>query len=119
MAKTEKQQAFLDALFNEARGDLYQAKKIAGYSSTTPMSAIIGPLAEEVTELTRKHIATYGAKAMFSVADVMERPTDLGNKEKLAAAKDFLDRSGLKGADRVEVKAESPLFILPSKDEDA
>lgn len=117
MAKTEKQQAFLDALFNEARGDLYQAKKIAGYSPTTPMSVIIGPLAEEVTELTRKHIATYGAKAMFSIADVMERPTDLGNKEKLAAAKDFLDRSGLKGADKVEVKAESPLFILPSKEE--
>lgn len=117
MAKTEKQQAFLDALFNEARGDLYQAKKIAGYSPTTPMSVIIGPLAEEVTELTRKHIATYGAKAMFSIADVMERPTDLGNKEKLAAARDFLDRSGLKGVDRVEVKSESPLFILPSKEE--
>lgn len=115
MAKTEKQQKFLDALFNEARGDLYEAKKIAGYSKYTPMKDVITPLADEVTELTRQYIATYGPKAMFSVADVMEDPTALGNKEKLNAAKDFLDRSGLKGAERVEVKAESPLFILPEK----
>lgn len=119
MAKnyTEKQQKFLEVLFEEARGNLYEAKKLAGYSSTTPMSVISGPLAEEITELTRKHIATYGPKALFSIADVMERPTDLGNKEKLAAAKDFLDRMGLKGTDKVEVKAKSPLFILPQKND--
>ena len=115
MAKTEKQQAFLDALFGEARGDLYKAKKIAGYSRTTCMKEITGPIAEEITDLTRRYIATYGPKAMFSVADVMESPTDLGNKEKLAAAREFLDRSGLKGTDKVEIRAESPLFILPPK----
>lgn len=118
MAKTEKQQKFLDVLFGEARGDLYQAKKLAGYSPATPIKDITTPLAEEITELTRRYIATYGPKAMFSIADVMENPTDLGNKEKLNAAKDFLDRSGLKGAEKVEVKAESPLFILPPKTDD-
>jgi hypothetical protein len=45
----------------------------------------------------------------------MENPTDLGNKEKMAAAKDLLDRAGFVKTDKVEVTAESPLFILPPK----
>jgi hypothetical protein len=40
-------------------------------------------------------------------------------KEKMAAAKDILDRAGFKATDKVEVKSETPLFILPAKkDED-
>jgi hypothetical protein len=34
----------------------------------------------------------------------------------MAAAKDFLDRAGHKGADKIEIKAESPIFILPPKE---
>jgi len=49
----------------------------------------------------------------------MRSPTDLGNKEKMAAAKDFLDRAGFVKTEKVEVKSENPLFILPPKaDED-
>jgi len=47
--------------------------------------------------------------------DVMQNPTDLGNKEKMAAAKDLLDRAGFVKTDKVEVRTESPLFILPPK----
>jgi len=47
---------------------------------------------------------------------VMQNPTDLGNKEKMSAAKDFLDRAGFVKTDKVEVKTDSPLFILPPKD---
>ena len=46
---------------------------------------------------------------------VMTNPTDLGNKEKMAAAKDFLDRAGFVKTEKVEVKAENPVFILPPK----
>jgi hypothetical protein len=45
----------------------------------------------------------------------MQNPTDLGNKEKMAAAKDLLDRAGFVKTDKVEVKSDSPLFILPPK----
>jgi hypothetical protein len=51
--------------------------------------------------------------------NVMTNPTDLGNKEKMAAAKDFLDRAGFVKTDKVEVKSESPLFILPPKENEA
>jgi hypothetical protein len=48
--------------------------------------------------------------------EIMNNPTDLGNKEKMAAAKDVLDRSGFVKTEKVEVSAASPLFILPQKD---
>ena len=50
--------------------------------------------------------------------EVMHSPTDLGNKEKMVAAKDILDRSGFTKTANVEVTAASPLFILPPKKED-
>ena len=76
-------------------------------------------LETEIAERTKSLIATRGPQAAYSMLDVMENPTDLGNKEKMAAAKDLLDRAGFVKTDKVEVKAESPLFILPPKsDED-
>ena len=62
-------------------------------------------------------IATAGSKAAYSMMQVMTNPTDLGNKEKMAAAKDFLDRAGFVKTDKVEIKAENPVFILPPKNE--
>ncbi len=50
------------------------------------------------------------------MSEVMDDPTELGNKEKMIAAKDLLDRAGFVKTDKVEVKAVSPLFILPEKD---
>jgi hypothetical protein len=116
---TEKQQAFLNALFNEARGNPVQAKKLAGYADGVSTTSVMAPLKEEIAEKTRDFIATSGPTAVWSMMHVLENPTDLGNKEKMAAAKDFLDRAGFVKTEKVEVKSESPLFILPPKaDED-
>ena len=93
---TSKQEKFLAVLFEEARG--------------------IPARATEIADLTKKFIATRGPQAAFSLLDVMQNPTDLGNKEKMAAAKDLLDRAGFVKTDKVEVKSDSPLFILPPKD---
>jgi len=116
---TEKQQKFLDVLFTEeCKGNPVAAMKAAGYASNTSSTQITGPLQEEIAELTKKFIATAGSKAAFSMMQVMTNPTDLGNKEKMAAAKDFLDRAGFVKTDKVEIKAENPLFILPEKEDE-
>ena len=112
---TEKQQAFLDALFNEAEGNPVAALKMAGYADGTSTTVVMAPLKEEIAERTRDFIATRGPQAVWSMMQVMRSPTDLGNKEKMAAAKDFLDRAGFVKTEKVEVKSESPLFILPPK----
>jgi hypothetical protein len=116
---TEKQQKFLDVLFEEAGGNLVTAKKLAGYADAVTSRQVAEPLAEEIAALTKKFIASSATKAAYSMFEVMNNPTDLGNKEKMAAAKDVLDRSGFIKTEKVEVSAASPLFILPQKsDED-
>ena len=116
---TEKQQKFLDVLFEEAGGNLGKARKLAGYADGVSTKAIAESLAEEIADLTKKFISSSATKAAYSMFEIMNSPTDLGNKEKMAAAKDVLDRSGFIKTEKVEVSAANPLFILPQKaDED-
>jgi hypothetical protein len=118
MAKnlTERQQLFLDVLFEEAQGDFVKAKKLAGYSENYATSSIVQGLEDEIAELTKKFIARIGTKAAYSMYEVMADPTALGNKEKMAAAKDLLDRGGFKARDEVKIEGAPPLFILPAKE---
>ena len=116
---TEKQQKFLDVLFEEAGGNLVAAKKLAGYADGVSSKQVAESLAEEIADLTKKFISSSATKAAYSMFEIMNSPTDLGNKEKMAAAKDVLDRSGFIKTEKVEVSAANPLFILPQKaDED-
>lgn len=112
---TEKQQKFLEVLFEEANGNFVTAKKLAGYSDNVSTTQIVESVEDEVAELTKKFLARSGVQAAYSMMQAMQNPTDLGVKEKMAAAKDILDRGGFKATDKVEVKADTPLFILPEK----
>jgi hypothetical protein len=112
---TEQQQKFLDVLYEEAKGDVRLAMKLAGYSSTTPSKIVTNSLSEEITELTQRFIAQSSTKAVYSMFEVMQDPTKLGNKDKMLAAKDILDRAGFGKVDKVELKAKEPVFILPAK----
>ena len=120
MAKnlTEKQQKFLDVLFEEAQGDPVQAKKLAGYADSVASTSVVNSLTDEIADVTKKFIAQSSTKAAYTMFSVMSDPTDLGVKEKMLAAKDILDRAGFTKTDRVEVKTSEPLFILPAKDDE-
>lgn len=112
---TDKQQAFLDVLFEEAEGDPVKAKKLAGYSDNVSTSSITASLADEIAELTRKFIAQSSTKAAYTMFKVMGDVDMLGAKEKMAAAKDIMDRAGFVKTEKVEVTAKDPVFILPPK----
>jgi hypothetical protein len=112
---TEKQLMFLEALFGPAKGNYVKAKQIAGYADTVATSQVVEPLRDEIALRTRNFISENGPKAVWAMMDIMDNPTDLGSKEKMAVAKDFLDRAGFKASDKVEVTSNSPLFILPEK----
>jgi hypothetical protein len=115
---TDKQLMFLEALFGPAKGNFVQAKKMAGYAETVATSQVVDPLRDEIAKRTRDFIAENGPKAVWAMMDVIDEPTALGNSNKMAAAKDFLDRAGFKASDKVEFTGPSPLFILPAKKED-
>tara|TARA_R110000782_G_scaffold3228_1_gene11898 strand:+ start:656 stop:1039 length:384 start_codon:yes stop_codon:yes gene_type:complete len=112
---TEKQQMFLDVLFEEAEGDPLAAKKLAGYSPNVPTSTVTASLVDEIAELTRKFIAQSSTKAAYTMFSVMGSKDMLGAKERMAAAKDLMDRAGFVKTEKVEVSTSEPLFILPAK----
>jgi hypothetical protein len=118
--RTEKQKAFLAALFSdEAGGDVRRAMDIAGYSRATACNEVTGPLTDDIFELTKTYLSANGPLAAYAVQDIIKSPDVLGNREKLAAAKDVLDRAGHKPREEVSMEVDSPLFILPAKDERA
>lgn len=114
---TEMQKTFLAVLFEEAEGDPATAKRLAGYSSNVATSQVVKSLAKEIEEETRRFLSGKAAKAAWSMHEVMLKPTDLGNNEKIKAAKDIMDRAGLVKTEKVEVETKSPVFILPKKDD--
>ena len=87
---TEKQQKFLDVLFEEAQGSPAKARKLAGYADGISSTTILNSLQDEVANLTKKFIATRGPQAAWSMVNVLNNPTDLGNKEKWQQQKFYL-----------------------------
>lgn len=118
MAKklTDKEQLFLDVLFEAAEGNPAKAKKLAGYSPNTPTSRITAALQDEIYDLTKKYIAQSSTSAAWTLVSIIEdEDLVIGAKEKMSAAKDVLDRAGLVKTEKVEVVSHQPLFILPPK----
>jgi len=114
---TPNQQKFLEVLFDEAGGDVVSAKKIAGYSENTPTRLIVESLKDEIAEATRTYFSRTAPKAAMAMVNALSDPTELGIKDKMAAAKDLLDRAGLGKVDKIDVGSSSGgVFILPSKE---
>jgi hypothetical protein len=115
---TERQQKFLEVLFEEARGDVVQAKRLAGYADSVRTSEVIRGIKEEIMERTQLYMARNAPRAAMSLVSGMIDPTELGLRDKLNAAKDLLDRVGLVKTEKVQVEATNGLMILPPKEKD-
>jgi|TARA_A200000159_G_scaffold160394_1_gene180506 hypothetical protein len=114
---TEKQQKFLDVLFDEAGGDVVQAKKLAGYGEQSSTTAIVESLKDEIGDRTRSYFARTAPKAAMAMVGALHDPTELGIRDKMSAAKDLLDRAGLGKVEKIDVGSSSGgVFILPSKE---
>ena len=113
---TERQQRFLEVLFDDAGGDVVQAKKLAGYGDNSSTTAIVEALKDEIAEKTRTYFARTAPKAAFALMGALQDPTQLGIKEKMTAAKDVLDRAGLGKVEKVDVTSGGGIFYLPPKE---
>ena len=113
---TPMQQAFLNHLATDAKGDMQKAKELAGYSENTMVSEIVKPLKDEILEIS-KEILAYGAiKAAVGLVDVIERPSQLGAANKTKAATEVLDRVGVtKKEEPTNAVPQGTIFILPPK----
>ena len=111
----EKQQLFLEVLFDEAAGDMVAAKKLAGYSDGTPTTSIIKGLKEETLEATQMYMARNAPKAAIAMTHALYDPTELGIRDKMAAAKELLDRTGLVKTEKMQVEASGGVMLMPPK----
>lgn len=111
----EKQQKFLDVLFEEARGDVVQAKKLAGYAETYSTANLINGIKDEVLERTNMYLARNAPRAAMAMVGAMIDPTELGIKEKMSAAKEVMDRVGIIKSEKIQVESTGGVMILPPK----
>ena len=121
MAKqlTEQQQKFLDVLFDEAGGNLKKAMRLAGYSEGYTTTQLAKVLKEEIIEATQLYMALNAPKAAAAMVGAIDDPTELGLKEKMAAAKDLMDRAGLVKTEKVQVESNSGgVMLLPAKEKE-
>ena len=112
---TERQQKFLDVLFEEANGDVVKAKLLAGYSEHSATTSIIATMKDEIMEATHLFMSRNAPKAAVAMVSGVDDPTQLGIRDKLAASKELLDRVGLIKTEKVQVEASGGVMILPPK----
>ena len=112
---TEKQQKLLDVLFDEAGGDIVQAKKLAGYADTSSTAEIVKGIKEEILEATQMYMARNAPRAAIAMVGGLLDPTELGIRDKMSAAKELLDRTGLVKTEKMQVVASGGVMLMPPK----
>ena len=115
---TEKQQKLLAVLFDEAGGDIVTAKKLAGYSDATSSAEVVKSLKEEILDATQTYMARNAPKAAKSMVGALYDPTELGIRDKMQAAKELLDRTGLVKTEKMQVEAKGGVMLMPPKQMD-
>jgi len=112
---TEQQQKFLAVLFDEAGGDVLTAKKLAGYSDTTSTTQVVSSLKEEIIDATHMFMSRNAPKAAMAMVGALYDPTELGIRDKMAAAKELLDRTGLVKTEKMQVETKGGVMLMPPK----
>jgi len=112
---TEKQQKLLDVLFDEAHGDIVQAKKLAGYADSSSTADVVKGIKEEILEATSMYMARNAPKAAMAMVGGLYDPTELGIRDKMSAAKELLDRTGLVKTEKMQVEASGGVMLMPPK----
>ena len=107
---TEKQQKFLDVLFDQAGGDIGSAIKLAGYADGVSPTQIVASLKEEILEATQSYMARNAPKAAVA--------TQLGIRDRMSAAKELLDRTGLIKTEKVQVETSGGVMLMPPKNKE-
>ena len=112
---TEMQQTFLQVLFDQAGGDVVTAKKLAGYADGTSTSDIVKSMKDEIMEATQMYMSRNAPKAAMAMVGGLYDPTELGLRDKMAAAKELLDRTGLVKTEKMQVESTGGVMLMPVK----
>lgn len=110
---SEKDEYFLSILFSECGGDFTEALKRSGLNES-PFS-IQKRLKKEIQDATKNYLTGQSPEAAIKVVGLLRNPSAPGSKTLLAAAKEVLDRGGVRQVEET-VQTENYVFILPAKE---
>lgn len=113
---TEREEAFLEVLFDKCNGSIKDAMKEVGYPSGTPVSHVTKKLQKEIRERAKEYLTSASAVASITLVNVLLDPNQVGAKNIIAAAKEVLDRSGVYKEEAPQITEVRNMFILPPKD---
>lgn len=117
---TEKQEAFLEALTGDAKGDIRTAMRMAGYSDNVKVHEVVNPLREQIIERTTLMLATNAPKAAYGLVNVLNDPSSMGARNAVSAAAQLLDRVGVVKKEQIEIETKgNAMFILPPKSKES
>lgn len=116
---SQQQQVFIDALFDGTsfRNPL-DAKRLAGYADDYPVVKIVAEVSEQLIRNYDNALLLAAGKAVLGLVEVMDNPLEPGNKIRLQAIAEILDRAGVVKKDKTEVAPVQQhfMFVLPAKD---
>jgi uncharacterized protein (DUF1778 family) len=111
---TEQQKKFLAAL-ESSMGNVRVAMDEAGYSKTTPTSYVIKSLRDEIEQIARNLLVSNSIRGVHEILNTLDNPSHPGNKYRLQAAKELLDRAGIVKEDKINIEHSGGIVILPRK----
>ena len=114
---TERQSAFLDALFGDAQGNPRIAGELAGYAPSS-FQYVVTSLKNEIIDQAENILALHSPQAAFQLISGLEADGGTpGMNTRMDAAKEILNRVGVVKKEKVDINMQSlgGLFILPAK----
>ena len=114
---TERQTAFLDALFGDAQGNPRIAGELAGYAPSS-FQTVVTSLKNEIIDQAENVLALHSPQAAFQLINGLEADGGTpGMNTRMDAAKEILNRVGVVKKEKVDINMQSlgGLFILPAK----
>jgi hypothetical protein len=117
---TEKQEKFLDALYEDPLGNINNAMVKAGYKEGAGSTALVKSLQKEIVEIATLILARNAPKAANKLVDIMDSNTPIPQaNQKLNAAQSLLDRVGVIKEAKVSVDhtVTGGIFVMPAKEE--
>mgnify|MGYP007012463923 CR=1 FL=1 len=117
MGRHERKKKFFAVVVDEAGGDVGTAKKLAGYATGSSTTDIVKSMKDEILEATQLFMSRNAPKAAMAMVGGLYDPTELGIRDKMAAAKELLDRTGLVKTEKMQVESTGGVMLLPPKND--
>ncbi len=111
----ERDQYFLDILFDEEAGDFASAMKRCGYDKKETIGSLRRRLSKEISKASKDYIVSKTPTAAIKLVSVLNDPSGLGAKNIISASKEILDRGDVNKSESVALDQVDYIVILPPK----